>query len=267
MLVAAHALEALLLLAGPLVLGRALCRRWNLPLGIVGVGLLTFIAGQVAQMAIAKLTTALFSAGMLPAPSEASVVGVGAMLAGLAAALSDEPLRWMAFRRYLPDHIDTRGGLLHGVGHGAGATILSGAMVLWMAGLAIAFEGSTFEELEQAGFEGRSAVRMGIKIMAWWEGDVGSVAISTARELSVLLMHIGLSAAVVRSMQLRSKDGGGRAWFIAAFVIHAIAATGIAWSVEANEGLGPIVVAYAFAGVCGLGLTLAAGRSMRAEAL
>lgn len=262
MLVAAHVLEVLLLIAAPWVLARVLTKRWELPIGIVGVGVLTFIAGQVVQMIFAKLTSALFESGAVTIPSGDAAVWVGAALAGLAAALSDEPLRRVAFRRYLPDHLSARGGLLHGLGHGAGATMLSGAMVLWMATLAIAFEGQTFEQLQQAGFEGRSAVRMGMKVMAWWEGDVASVAISTSRELMVLMMHVGLSAAIVRSMH-----PGGRIWFSVAFVIHAIAATGITWAVQANPGIGPIVAAYAFAGICGLGLALAAGRSMRAEAL
>lgn len=262
MLVAAHVLEVLILIGAPFVLARVLTKRWELPMGIVGVGLLTFIAGQVVQMVIAKLTSAVFSSGSISVPEGESAVWIGAALAGLAAALSDEPLRWLAFRRYLPDHRTARGGLLHGLGHGAGATVLSGALVLWMATLAIVFEGQTFEQLQQSGFEGRSAIRIGMKIMAWWEGDLASVAISTSRELMVLLMHVGLSAAIVRSM-LR----GGRVWFSVAFVIHALAATGIAWAVQANPGIGPIVAAYAFAGLCGLGLALAAGRSIRAEAL
>ncbi len=231
-------------------------------MGIVGVGVLTFIAGQIAQMALAKLTSALFSAQILPTPGEESAVWIGAVLAGLAAGLSDEPLRYMAFRRYLPDHRTARGGLLHGLGFGAGATILSGAMVLWMAGLAVVFEGQSFDQLQQAGFEGRSAIRLGMKIMAWWESDVASVMISTSRELMLLLLHIGLSAAIVRSML-----PGGRRWFSIAFVIHVLAASAIAWAVTTNTGLAPILICYGFAGICGVGLAIAAGRSIRAEAL
>ena len=75
MLVAAHALEILILIGAPFVIARVLTKRWGLPFGIVGVGLLTFIAGQVVQMLFAKLTSAAFESGAIPIPAGEFVMG------------------------------------------------------------------------------------------------------------------------------------------------------------------------------------------------
>ncbi|MEM9072231.1 MAG: YhfC family glutamic-type intramembrane protease [Myxococcota bacterium] len=255
MLIAVHVLEVVLLLAGPLLLARALARRWSLPFGVFGIGLLTFVFGQVAQMGVAKVFQWAFLNEVLPAPSADTVPLIGAILGGATAALSDEPLRLWAFRRYLADQTNARSGALAGLGHGGAQAMLGGALTLMMATLAIVFRGQNFEDMQQMGFEGRSAIRLGMKVFAWWEESPLSVLRSFAQYVALVAMHIGLSVAVACSLRRRRL-------FAMAVLLHGLAATLIAYAVDRTFPAGWSLAIYGGAAVLSLTLGVYAARSV-----
>lgn len=246
MLVAAHVLEAVLLVAGPLLAARALARRWQLPMGVFGVGLLTFVFGQVAQMGLAWTFRQGFEGGALPLPPPEAAPLVSAILAGLVAALTDEPIRLWAFRRYLPQQTNPRTGALVGLGHGGAQAILGGLLVLLMATLALVFRGQTFEDMQQLGMEGRAAVRLGMKVFAWWEQSPLDVLAALGREAALVGMHVGLSVAVACA------PSRGWRFFVVAIAAHAVAASAVAYVQSAMPDAW--VVATTYGGAASLGV-------------
>ncbi|HJL06115.1 MAG TPA: YhfC family glutamic-type intramembrane protease [Polyangiaceae bacterium LLY-WYZ-15_(1-7)] len=254
MLIAAHALEVLLLLAVPYLLARRLAGRWELPRGVFGVGLLTFIFAEIGRMLFARATSFAFTEQWIPLPSEDALPVVSAALAGFAAALTGEGVRVYAYRRYLPDHRTSRAGVLHGLGHGGAQAMLSGALVLFMAGLAILGKGKNFEEMQAMGFEGRTAIRVGMKVYAWWEGSPLSAVLAGLNGLWLVALHVGLSVAVARAMR------GAKLWLLAAALLHGLAVFALTWAADALPGEGAEAGLHAGIGVAGLLLAWAAAR-------
>ena len=245
MLVAAHVLQVVVLIGAPLGLARTLARRWSLPFGVFGIGLLTFVFGQVLQMGLAWTIRRGFEAGALPLPPPASAALVSAILAGLVAALTDEPVRLWALRRYLPTQTNACSGALLGLGHGGGQAMVGGLLVLWMATLALVFQGQTFEDMRQLGLEGRAAVRLGMRVFAWWEQSILDVAAALGREAALVVMHVGLSVAVACA------PTRGWRFFGVAILAHAVASSAVAYAQETMPE--PWIVATTYGGAASLG--------------
>ncbi|MCB9612484.1 MAG: YhfC family intramembrane metalloprotease [Sandaracinus sp.] len=255
MLVAAHVVEVLLLGLGPFLFARAFARRWERPLGIFGVGLICFVFAEVARIVIARGLGALFESGALPMPSdETTLVWVSASLAGVVAALTDQGFRVMALRRWV-EPCDGRTGALLGLGHGGGEAMLSAVLVIVMAGIALVGENSTFEDLEAMGFEGRAAVRVGMKVLAWWEASPTDALLAAGQQLCLVVMHLGLSVAVATGLARRASG-----WVAAAVLLHALVATLLSWIASKTPGLGIELVVHGAAALVGVGFVAAASR-------
>ncbi len=238
MLVAAHVFEIVVLIGGPLWAARVLARRWALPLGVFGIGALTFVFGQVLQMALAWTIRRGFEAGALPLPSTETAPLVSALLAGVAAALTDEPVRLWALRRYLPALTSPRTGALLGLGHGGAQAMLGGLLVLWMATLALLFHGQTFDDMRQLGLEGRAAVRLGMKVFAWWEQSPLDVLGTLGREAAIVVMHLGLATAVACA------PSRGYRYLLVAIAAHAVAGSAIAYAQAAAPDVWGVLTTY-----------------------
>ncbi len=244
MLLTAHAVEVLVLIGGPLWAARTLTRRWHLPFGVFGIGLLTFVFGQVLQMGLAWTFRRSFEVGALPLPPPEAAPLASAILAGLVAALTDEPIRLWAFRRYLPEQTNARTGVLVGLGHGGAQAMLGGLLVLLMATLALLFRGQTFDDMQRLGMEGRAAVRLGMKVFAWWEQSPLDVLAALGREAALVVMHVGLTVAVACT------PTRGWRFFSIAIVAHAVAASGVAYVAAVPDEW---VVATTYGGAAALG--------------
>jgi len=199
-LVAAHLIEIVLLLGAPLVLARILQKRWRLPLGIFGAGLLAFVFAELGKILLSRGLGAAFEDGAIPMPDAEAAEAVSAALAGAVAALVEEPLRWGAMSRYVESR-SQRAGVLAGVGFGGGHAMLRGALVLVMATLAVVLHDMTFDEMQELGVEGGAAVKIGLKVFAWWEGDPAMALLAAWHGLAILLFHVGLGALAMQGLR------------------------------------------------------------------
>lgn len=264
MLVAAHVIQVLLLGLAPWLLARTFARRWERPVAIFGVGLLCFVFAEVARIGIARGLGALFESGALPLPTgEVALLWTSAIVAGVMTSLTDQALRVIALRRWV-EPIDERTGALLGLGHGGAEALLTAVLVLGMATIAIVGRGSSFDELEAMGFEGRSAVRVGMKVLAWWEASPSDALLAAGQQLALVVMHVGLAVAVARGVA-RHGLGRGALWIATAFVVQAVFASLLAWIAAKTPGLGVELAVHGGAAVVGLGLVVLATRSARSD--
>ena len=263
MLVAAHVIQVLLLGLAPWLLARTFARRWERPVAIFGVGLLCFVFAEVARIGIARGLGALFESGALPLPTdETALVWTSAIVAGVMTSLTDQALRVIALRRWV-EPTDERTGALLGLGHGGAEALLTALLVLGMATIAIVGRGSSFDELEAMGFEGRSAVRVGMKVLAWWEASPSDALLAAGQQLALVGMHVGLGIAVARGVG-RHGIGRGALWLGIAFLVQTVAASLLSWIAAKTPGLGVELAVHGGAAMAGLGLAVLATRRARA---
>lgn len=219
MLLAAHTAEIVLLLALPWAVARLYARRQRLSMALFGAGVLALIAAEVIEVAAAPLIRSAFEAGWLPMPSRENIALVEAIIAAVVAAIAHQSVRWWVFAKQVPEHRDRKGAILVGLGHGAGAAALTALLVLALALTAVVGEGATMEDLEALGMSDRTAVKIGLRIYAWWEGSPVEAAKTTAIELALVAMHVGLSVLVARAVETKK-------WWLGllAVVLHATVA-------------------------------------------
>lgn len=262
MLVAAHVIQVLLLGLAPWLLARTFARRWARPAAIFGVGLLCFVFAEVARIGIARGLGALFQSGALPLPTdESALMWTSAIVAGVMTSLTDQALRVIALRRWV-EPVDERTGALLGLGHGGAEALLTALLVLGMATIAIVGRGSSFDELEAMGFEGRSAVRVGMKVLAWWEASPSDALLAAGQQLAIVGMHVGLGIAVARGVG-RHGIGRGALWLATAFVVQAVFASLLSWIAAKTPGLGVELAVHGGAAMAGLALAVWATRRPR----
>lgn len=259
MLIAAHIVEILLLIAVPLIAARLLHRRWSLPLGIFGVGVLGFFFAEVLKIAAARGMSSAFEAQWIPLPDEEQAVIVGAMMAGLVAAVAEEGVRWAMMAKNL-ERRDWKTGSLAGLGMGAGESMVNGLLVLLMATVAIVAQDAQFQDLEALGIEGRAAIKIGLRVYAWWEGTPTEAIAAGLLGLCLLIFHTGLGAFGIQGLRRKS-----RVHFFAAVLIHFGISASLTYVGEAQLGDGINAVAHGGAALVGALLLLATLRAPDAE--
>ncbi len=236
-LVLAHAFEVLLLLAVPIWVAKRIARasagqakqsNWK---GIFGAGVLTFILAEVLRMGLSHAEGYAIGSGWvdldLRGPNGPLIT---AALAGVSTALTDQLARLFAFSRWI-DGRRSRIGALHGIGQGGAQAMLSGLLVLWMAGIAIVLEGHTMSEVQSMGFEGRTAIRVGARVYAWWASSPVDALTSGAGELAIVALHVGLSVTVLRAVRTR-----GWRWLWFALGAQAVLITLVTWIAATSSG-------------------------------
>lgn len=249
-LVVAHGIEVLLLLAVPILLARRIAKgRWR---GAFGLGLLTFLFAELLRIGLAKAGGYAIGSGVDLGLRGEHGPWIAGALAGLSAALTDTGMRVYAFRGWfqrdddadvepLPDRDLAR---LHGLGMGGAQAMLSGVLVLLMATIAIVLEGKTMGEVEAMGFEGRTAIRVGARVYAWWESSPLDAVLAGVGELLMLAMHVGLSAALFVAVRGRRGRGWGLgaaaalAQLVVVTCVSALAATESSWVTLAAQAGG-----------------------------
>ncbi len=259
MLVAAHIVEILLLIAVPLVAARLLHRRWKLPLGIFGVGMLGFFFAEVAKIGAGWGLGRAFASEWIPRPGEERATIVAALLAGLMAAIAEEGVRWAVMAKNL-ERRDWKTGSLAGLGMGAGEAMVNGILVFVMAVVAIVAQDAQFQDLEALGIEGRAAIKIGLRVFAWWEGSPLEAIGAGLLGLCLVVFHMGLGAFGIQGIRRRSK-----AHFFAALFVHFGISASLSYVIEARLGDGVNALAHGGAAVVGLLLLFATYRAPDAE--
>src|SRR3972149_4519073 len=129
MLYLPYPLDALTMIALPVVVGVLLAQKLGAKWGLFGVGALTFIASQVVHIPLNAGLTALFARGVLPAPPAEWKLLFNATVLGTTAGLSEEIARYAAYRWFIKSARTWRQALMFGAGHGGAEAIILGGLV------------------------------------------------------------------------------------------------------------------------------------------
>lgn len=128
-----YALDALLMIGMPIVLGAWLARKTRAPWRLFGIGTLTFIGSQVIHLPLNGGLTVLFRA-MWPSASAQPQwwhIPFNAIVLGLTAGLCEETARLIGYR-WLARKAGAfawRDALMLGAGHGGTEAIILGLLV------------------------------------------------------------------------------------------------------------------------------------------
>lgn len=250
MLVAAHVFEVLVMLLGGYLLARVVRRGHELPWALFGAGMLAFVFAEVAQLGASNLIASLQAEQVIPVPTRADAARYSMLLSGVFTGLTLEPLRWFVIARYTPGYRSQRSALLIGAGAGAMEGILTAAVVLMMLVLALVFRGETMESLTAAGLDGRTAVKVGLRVIAWWEESPLGAVLAAGEALVRLAFQVGSTCIVMVGVRR-----GAHRWLAASMLLTAVFEATCAWAAHPSTGLDAGV---AFA-VVALGLPLALG--------
>ncbi|MCA9579064.1 MAG: YhfC family glutamic-type intramembrane protease [Polyangiales bacterium] len=249
MLVAAHVFEILVMLLSGAALAR-LVRREPLPWALFGAGMLAFVFAEVAQMGASNLLASLQAEQLVPVPTREGARRVSFILIGVFTGLTLEPLRWFVLSRYTPGYRSQRAALLVGAGAGAMEGILMGAVVLIMLVLALVFHGETLDSLTAAGLSGRAAIKVGLRVVAWWDSSPLGAILAAAEALVRLAFQVGCTCVVMVGVRRRAPG-----WLLLAVLTDAAYEVANAWASDPSSGLGD----WAAFGVVATGLPLAFG--------
>lgn len=250
MLVAAHVFEVLVMLLVGYLFARVVRRGHPLPWALFGVGMLAFVFSEVVQLGGSNLIARLQAEELIPIPNRRNAAHYSMILSGVFTGLTLEPLRWFAIRRYAPEYRSQRAALLMGAGAGAMEGILTAAVVSMMLVLALVFRGETMESLTAAGLDGRTAVKVGLRVVAWWEESPLGAVLAAGESVVRLAFQVGSTCLVVVGVRR-----GAFRWLLLAMVLTTAFEGACAWASHPSTGLDAGV---AF-GVVALGLPLALG--------
>jgi uncharacterized membrane protein YhfC len=231
-LVAAHAFEILVMLLAGVVLAARVRRDRPLPWALFGAGMLAFVFAEVAQIGASNLIASLQAEQLVPVPTRESASRVSFVLIGLFTALTLEPLRWFVLSRYTPGYRSHRAALLVGAGAGAMEGILMGAVVLFMMVLALVFHDETLESLTAAGLSGGTAVKVGLRVVAWWDSSPYGALLAAAEAVARLALQVGSTCVVMLGVRRRAPR-----WLALAVLVTALFEAASAWAMDPSSGV------------------------------
>jgi uncharacterized membrane protein YhfC len=131
----AHLLNALLMIAMPLGLAISLTRTWKLGWRLWFIGAATFILSQVGHISFLRLSTPILNrpplVNVFLRMSPVSLVIFNGIFVGLAAGLFEELFRYGMYRWWAKDARSWRAGILTGAGHGGAEAIIFGGLAFY----------------------------------------------------------------------------------------------------------------------------------------
>lgn len=236
MLGVTFAVEILLMLGLPVALWFWLHRRWGTAWGLVGAGVLSFIASQVVHLPInAALGLLVGGRGVALWP-----VPWMALVAGLSAGLCEEGVRYLILRFWKREARSWREGVAFGAGHGGIESMLVGLLALTTVVQMTALRGT---DLAALGLSGERLEQVQAQVAAFWATPWYVPLLGALERVFALTIQVALTLMVVRSLV-----GGNLLWLVGAIVGHALVdavAVGLArigWSAVAVDG---VVLAFA----------------------
>ena len=235
MLYVIHALNFILMIALPILLGFFLSRKLGITWSLFGVGALTFIASQVVHLPLNFGLTALFANKILTEPPADWKLPFNSVVLGLTAGLCEEIARYLVYRYWIKSVRTWRAALMFGAGHGGIEAIILGLLV------GIAFPQLVVLRNIDLGFiplEQRTLVAQ--QITAYWSAPWYATLLGSVERAFTLCFH--LSAAVLVLQAFRRKNlfwlGAAILWHAAAdaSVVFVVGTWGVYWA-EAAVGV------------------------------
>ena len=123
-----RALNALLMIVLPLVLGAWLARHYRVPWSLFGWGAVTFIGAQLVLLPLLQILTQSLR-GVVTGPFVIQhALLINSVILGLSAGLCEEGARWFAYRFIVPEARSWRQGLMLGAGQGGAEAMILGGL-------------------------------------------------------------------------------------------------------------------------------------------
>ena len=226
--------NALLMIAMPLVLGLILTRRLRVGWRLFVVGAVTFVGSQVFHLPFNTQVLSLVIERLGLTEAQTGVpLAVVALLFGLSAGVFEEVARYLVYRLQLKEVTSWGQALMFGAGHGGVEAILLGGLAAYALFQAVAYRGVDLnglvppEQLELAKSQ----------LEAYWAAPWYSTVLGAVERAFTLCFHLSASLLVLQAIT-RKKP----AWLVLAVGWHAMVnavtlfAFGI-WGAYVAEGL------------------------------
>jgi len=210
-------LNGLLMLAMPLGLGVVLRRRVGGRWALFGAGALTFIGSQVLHLPFngLVLNPQLEALGFGERGLSGGLVLSGVLL-GLSSGVFEEGARFLVLRFRQPSARSWRESLMFGAGHGGAEAVLVGILALVAFFQAMAYRGTDLSQTVPAG----QVAAAEAQLEAYWAAPWPEALLGAAERAFALIVHLSLSAMVMRALTHRNLG-----WLGAAVGWHALVNT------------------------------------------
>jgi uncharacterized membrane protein YhfC len=244
------ALNAILMILLPLLLGVYLVNNFKLSWGLFGIGALTFIGSQVLHIPFNSYLLEPFfkRLGLDPTPATTDLIFY-ALFVGLSAGVFEETARYIVFRFWLKGRQTWKESLMFGAGHGGIEAIIFGALAFFSFIQLFLLKDASPESIAALAGPDRVAEIQGI-LESYWNMEWYMSLLGAFERLSAICIHLGATILVLQAFRRRNI-----LWYLLAVLYHtavdALAVYGITtWGVLPTEavvfGLGALGIAIVF---------------------
>lgn len=247
MLYATYALNALLMIAAPVVLWLWLRRRWPeaFTWRLVIVGALMFVLSQVVRLPLLGGLTALFQRGVLPNPPQELSFVLNVLVLSLTAGLFEETARYIGYRWLAQDARTWKQGLVYGAGHGGVEAVILGALAATTVATMISLQNVDVSTLPIPPEQQAQTAR---QIAEFWSAPWYLTLLGWVERVFALLLHLSLSVMVLQVFVRRQWR-----WLALAIGWHTLVNAG---AVTVLQSYGPLATEAALAVVALLSLMI-----------
>ncbi len=214
MLYVTYAINGLVMIGLPIVLGLFLSRRLGTRWGLFGLGAASFFASQVVHLPLVYGLTALFNNKVLPAPPAAWQLLFNAVMLGLLAGLCEGLARYFFLRYGAKSARTWREALMFGAGHGGLEAIILGALVLVTYVNMVALRNAN---LSAMGLSADQQAALAKQLAAYWSLPWYFTLLGAVERLFTLCLHVSAAVLVMRAITRRNL-----LWLGAAVLWHSL---------------------------------------------
>jgi len=206
-------LNALLMVAMPVILCFLLARRFGAGWGLAGVGALTFIGSQVVHLPL-LWGLDYFVDRFVPIPEEWGLL-FNAVVLGLLAGLCEEVARYIVYRRFIPSARTWKQALMFGAGHGGIEAIILGVL----AGLTLA-NMLVLRNMDLTTLPNVPADQLPLlqqQVADFWSAPWYLTLLGAVERVFALCFHLSATVLVLQAFTRHNVR-----WLIAAILWHAV---------------------------------------------
>jgi len=243
-----HALNALLMIALPVLLGVFIARRWHMSWGLFGVGAVTFVASQVVHLPLNIGLTWLFANHILPNPPVEWKLPFNLVVLGLTAGLCEETARFVVYRWWIKSARTWREALMFGAGHGGAEAIILGVL----AGIAfVQLAALRTTDLTTLPLTAEQLAALQMQLTDFWTASWSFSLLGAVERALALCLHLSLAVMVLQVFRRKQLWWLGAAilWhaIVNAVALYMFATWGAYWSETVLAGLAAVSLGIVFA--------------------
>ncbi len=248
MLIVTYALNFLLMIAMPLVLGAWLARRPGLSWRLFGFGGLTFVLSQVVHIPLNVAITLAFRQNLLPSPPAAYQLVFNAVILGATAAFSEELARYGMLRLWLREERGWAKALMFGAGHGGVEAIILGILAgVSYVNLILLRENPAL--LNNLPAEQLALARS--QVEAYWSAPWSMSLMGAIERLFALCLHLSLATLVMMTFLRRQQRWLWLAiawhWLVDGIAVYALPTFGVLTTEAIVGGAAAVSLGIVFA--------------------